>query len=167
MQRSTLVLLCGLLMASLVGAGEVTRYRLKTDHGLVALRHPDEIARSSQTPLDRPYERFTEAEKASLRDQYEGMSDADEPPFPAHGLRPIIEDISTLVSRMRIEGVVTVLVTVDATGKATEVALVSYPDLEAGKAVAYVLVKAKYKPAVCAGQPCKMQWAFQTKLVRN
>lgn len=52
----------------------------------------------------------------------------------------------------------------NSTGKATKVALAKHPNIETAKAVAYVLVRAKYKPAVCAGQPCTMDFPFRVVL---
>jgi hypothetical protein len=43
--------------------------------------------------------------------------------------------------------------------------LVQYPSVDAARIVAYVLVKTKYKPAVCHGVPCIMDFPFSIKLV--
>jgi hypothetical protein len=138
------------------------RYRLKSDVTGSAIR--DTAATANAYPVDRPYSKFTENEKAALRAEYENMPDSDEPPFPERGLKAVIEPLSKLITRLRLEGNVTIIVTVDAQGAATDVALVKYPDLETAKAVAAVLFETKYKPAVCGGQPCRMQWAFRTIL---
>ena len=115
-------------------------------------------------PLDRPYSRFTPEEKERVRDEYENMPENDEPPFPENGLGPILEDVATLISKLSIEGELSMVITVDSKGKASNVKFLKYPDLEAAKSIAYVFVKAKYKPAVCSGQPCKMDFPFRTLL---
>jgi hypothetical protein len=160
----TLLTLSGVtaLHAQSANENERTRYRLKERDGLIR----DTIATANEYPLDRPYSRFTAKEKASLRSEYEDMPESDEPPFPVDGLASIIEDVSTLIARLRVEGEVLIHVTVSPEGKATSVALLKYPDLETAKAIAYVLVKTRYKPALCHGSPCKMDWAFHTTFHR-
>lgn len=143
------------------------KYRLKTDHPSIGSRIRDDFATGSSYPLDRPYGRFTDQEKSNLRSEYEEMLASDEPPFPVHGMAPLIEEISIITGRLRMEGVVHIHVTVDSTGNATKVALVKHPNIETAKAVAYVLVKAKYKPAVCSGQPCTMDFPFRVELQRQ
>jgi hypothetical protein len=146
-------------------AQEVTapyNYQLKVDRTSTPFR--DTIGSFRSYPLDKPYSRFTAEEKAALRADYEAMPEADEPPFPDAGMAPIVKALSRAVGQQRLEGDLTIYVTVDATGAATDVTLIRYPDLETAKAVAYVLVNTKYKPALCGGQPCKMQWAFRAKL---
>ncbi|WP_172202902.1 energy transducer TonB [Niveibacterium sp. COAC-50] len=115
--------------------------------------------------MDRPYSRFTENEKAVFRSMYQDMPESDEPPFPEHGLRDILESLARLAGNGHINDEVSIYVTVDATGAATNVDLVEYADVDNAKAVAYVLVKAKYKPAKCGGEPCTMQWPFRVKLL--
>jgi len=142
---------------------ERPRYRLKVGGDIIR----DTIATANDYPLDRPYSRFTAKEKAALRSEYENMPESDEPPFPSDGLAPIVEAVSTLITSLRLEGEVIIHVTVSPEGKATSVRLLKYPDLETAKAIAYVLVKTRYKPAACDGSPCKMDWAFHTVLRRQ
>jgi hypothetical protein len=145
---------------------DVARYRLKTTHPSIGSLFHDTLATANRYPIDRPYSKFTAQEKAALNAEYENMPASDEPPFPEAGLEPIIRRISKLTGALHLEGAVTIYVTVDAKGNATQVSLVKYPDVETAKAIAYVLVKTKYKPAVCSGQPCRMDWAFRTRLGR-
>jgi hypothetical protein len=139
------------------------RYRLKDNLPGSAIR--ETVASGNAYPVDRPYGKFTEQEKASLRAEYENMPDTDEPPFPEQGLKAVIQPLGKLIAQLRLEGEVSIIVTVDSKGVATDVALVKYTDLDTAKAVAGVLFDTKYKPAVCDGQPCRMQWAFRTKLL--
>ena len=145
---------------------EAMRYRLKdvapTGSNIVETR-----AYANRYPLDRPYSQFTPEEKARLREEYETMAEEDEPPFPEQGFRPIIHQIARMIPLLRVEGYVHINVTVDKDGKATKFDLVQYPNTETARSVAYFLGQAKYKPAVCSGQPCEMQLPFRANLVRQ
>jgi Gram-negative bacterial TonB protein C-terminal len=143
---------------------EKKTYRLIAEP-VIGSNLPQHIVRSAPYPVDRAYAQFTDEEKATLRSQYEGMPESDEPPFPVKGLAPILRDVSKLTGALKAEGELTIFVTVDPSGNATQVALVKYPNAEVANAVAYVLIKAKYKPAMCAGQPCTLDFPFRTKLV--
>jgi hypothetical protein len=122
------------------------------------------IATSAPYPVNKPYSQFTEQEKATLRSYYEGMPESDEPPFPSKGLAPILRDVSKLVGALKAEGDLTIFVTVNPSGDATQVALVTYPNVEVANAIAYVLIKAKYKPGMCGGKSCTMDFPFRFAL---
>lgn len=52
--------------------------------------------------------------------------------------------------------------TIDAHGNAIAVEVFKSPDPQMTKAMAGVLMLEKYKPAVCGGSPCQMQFPFRT-----
>jgi hypothetical protein len=146
---------------------ETMRYRLKDDAPPTGSHIAETRAYANRYPLDRPYSRFTPEEKARLRAEYESMPEEDEPPFPEQGFRPIIEQIARMIPLLRVEGYIHINVTVDKDGKATKFDLMKYPSNESARSVAYLLSQAKYKPAVCSGQPCEMQLPFRANLVRQ
>jgi hypothetical protein len=115
-------------------------------------------------PLKKRYADFTPAERASLRAMYEGMPETDEPPFPASGMRSIVDDVSEISGSYKAYGFVSIFVSVDAQGNATGVRVMKAPNMDAAKAISYVLIKAKYKPAVCSGKPCAMEFPFRFNL---
>ena len=116
-------------------------------------------------PLNKSYDRFTEGEKAILRSLYEDMPPDDEPPFPVHGFLYLIPDISRIAARLQQPARVRIAVLVDQEGNATQVRLLEYPNMEIARAVAYVLVTTKYKPARCGGAPCSQEFPFSFRLV--
>ena len=168
MKRLTVLipLALGIHMLDVDAQQEATRlsYSLRMDQAVPGSRDFTEISSGAPYPLNKRYEQFTTDEKGILRSYYEGMPDTDEPPFPARGMKDIIADISTLVGKLRAEGNVTIFVSVNEKGEATSVRLLSYPNMEVAKAVAYVLVKARYKPAVCGGQPCALEFPFRFRV---
>jgi hypothetical protein len=159
-----LTVLPSLAMSAL--AQEETRpsYSLRTNQVLPESIDKNYLSRGAPYPLDKRYEQFTVEERNTLRAYYEGMPETDEPPFPLDGMRYIVADIAKITGRLRAEGDVTIFVTVNETGEATGVKLVGKQDMEVAKVVAYVLVKAKYKPAKCSGTPCTQDFPFRFSL---
>ena len=118
-------------------------------------------ATSAPYPLDKPYAQFSPAEKAALRAHYEGMPEADEPPFPEKGMGPVMSELRTVFAALGVPGHVSIYVSVNAAGVAQSVQLHRAPSPEVGKAVAFALMRVKYKPAVCGGRPCDMEFPFR------
>ena len=118
----------------------------------------------SSYPLNKPYRRFTEEEKAALRALYVDMPSTDEPPFPEDGLMHLIRDLGAYAFHLKQPESVSIAVTVNEAGEATSVRLLQYRNIETAKAVAYFLVKERYKPARCGGVPCKMEFPFRMQL---
>ena len=122
---------------------------------------------NKKIPLNRRYHELTPEEKAALNECYEKIEIGDEPPFPAEGLRPIVDALSKAQDKLRVTGELRLLVDVDANGDATSIAAYGSPSPEMTKFSASILMLTKFKPAVCRGQPCKMQypfyWAFRVR----
>jgi Gram-negative bacterial TonB protein C-terminal len=119
------------------------------------------IIESGCYPLNKTYGNFTPEEKAKFQAQYSDMPETDEPPFPAKGMAPILRDVMKLADALRAEGNLSMFVTIDATGAATQISLLKSPSKEFANAVAHILITAKYKPAVCGGQVCTMDFPFR------
>jgi hypothetical protein len=91
----------------------------------------------------------------------------DEPPFPARGMRPVIEMLSRVMGAAGKRGLVHLEMTVDAEGKTTSFKIYEMPDLDTAKYVAAVFNSTKFKPAVCADKPCQMYFPFKVRIVRE
>jgi hypothetical protein len=111
-------------------------------------------------PLNRRYGELTQEQKVAFHANYEQIADGDEPPFPVDGLRPIVDALTKAQGKLLVKGDLRLLVDVDANGDAVSVSAVGSPSPEMTKVAASVLLLTKYKPAVCAGQACKMQYPF-------
>jgi hypothetical protein len=140
---------------------EKPRYALKDDRPPTGSNIARRVVEGSAIPLNRRYAELTAAEKALVKSQYEAMADADEPPFPVDGLEPIFKAIQRGQQQLLVDGPLDLVVDVDATGKPTAVAVMRSPDPEMTKFAASILVLQAYKPAVCGGQPCRMQFPFR------
>ena len=45
-----------------------------------------------------------------------------------------------------------------------ELKLMKAPNIDVAKAISFILVQAKYKPAMCNGAPCPMEFPFRFNL---
>jgi len=127
-----------------------------------------EIRWSSKIPLNRTYAQLTPEQKAELHAMYESLPPGDEPPFPAEGLKAVFSAIKKAQEKLQARGDLNMAVTVGPDGKAKQVAdYGSVDNPEMTKFAASVLLMTKFKPAVCAGAPCTMQFPFNLRLKRS
>lgn len=158
------VCLAGALMPSLSSAEEPVRNRYALKEQYIDSHIPFRYASFKLYPLDRAYNRFTEQEKQAFKDLYQPMQPGDEPPFPEQGLQPVIKKLSYAISRMKVEGEVTLHITVNAEGEATQFQIYQASSQQAAELVAHVFSQTKFKPAICDGKPCQMDFPFYTNL---
>jgi hypothetical protein len=127
-----------------------------------------ELRWKSKIPLNKTYAELTPEQKAELHALYEKLADGDEPPFPATGIKPIFNAIKKGQFVLQARGELNFGVTVGPDGVASKVddfGGVGGPNAyEMSQYVASVLVNAQYKPALCQGTPCTMQFPFRLKL---
>jgi len=72
--------------------------------------------------------------------------------------------MSKVVGRLQLKATIYLYVLVGADGKARSVRVIGLKDPDMRKFVARVAVTVKYKPAVCAGQPCEMVYPYHLAL---
>ncbi len=124
-------------------------------------------ATSPDLPLNRRYAELAEGEKAIVRGWYEPLKPGDEPPYPERGLRPVVEAMMKFQGRLGYEGELYLDATVDADGRVSTVKVLRSPDPEMSRLAATVLVDTPFKPALCAGQPCRMDFPMRQVLKRG
>jgi hypothetical protein len=117
----------------------------------------------SALPLNRRYADLDAAEKAAVRADYDGMPADDEPPFPAEGLLPIFTAIQAGMDRMGALGTLTLVADVDEAGKVRHVDSFGKVDPDFARFASRVLVSTPFKPGVCAGKPCNMQYVLRVQ----
>lgn len=122
----------------------------------------------SKIPLNKTYEQLNPEQLAELRGMYESLADGDEPPFPAKGLGNVFREIKQGQDVLQARGELKLNVTVGPDGVATDVedfgTVGGVNAHEMTTYVAAILMKAPYKPAMCQGKPCTMQFPFKLKL---
>jgi hypothetical protein len=120
-----------------------------------------ELTHGSGIPINKTWNELTPEEKASVNQFYESMGPGDEPPFPALGLKPIHRAMAKLQQALLVSGELYLMATVDRNGNVVQIKAIGNPDDEMTKAAATVLSITKFKPALCKGVPCQMDYPFR------
>lgn len=139
-------------------------YSMLQSQAMVGSNIRKEVAWSTAVPMNRTYAQMTATERAQVHDLYERIEPGDEPPFPAEGIKPIVTALWKAQMRRQALGLLTVVADVDATGAVTRVEVVDDPDTRLSKFAAQVLLITPFKPAVCKGQPCRMQFPLSINM---
>jgi hypothetical protein len=117
----------------------------------------DEVG-STRLPVNRTYQELTPEERAYVNSWYEHVAPGDEPPFPLNGLRSIFDVVRKGQERLLVTGKLYLVATVEPTGKVSTVKAYDSPSPEMVKFASEVLLLTKFKPAVCAGRTCRMDF---------
>ncbi len=141
-----LILICGLLAVPA--------------HAANSCPANERAAAQNLLPLGKNYEQLSPEQQAIVRADYEQLPAADEPPYPIGGLAGIRQQLTKAQGKMRSDGPVTLLVTVDASGTAKSVAVYESPDINATRVSTFAVMTAKYKPGKCGGVACRMDYRF-------
>ncbi len=113
---------------------------------------------------EKPYAELTPEQRAKFRAHFAGLADADEPPYPEGGLRPVAESLAFVLADGQVgRGRLFVTVKVDEKGVPSSVSVYEAPDSRTSKEAANVLMKTRYKPGVCGGRPCTSEFPFDVR----
>lgn len=121
---------------------------------------------TSSISMDRSYQELSEDEREAIRSVYDNMPENDEPPYPLHGTRDIHRKMSQAQQYVAAKGVLTMTVDISSTGEAQSVSIYESPDPDIARVAALVLMETKYKPAICGGKACRMEYFFQVQFSR-
>jgi hypothetical protein len=119
---------------------------------------------TSPVPVNVTYQELSEAEKAKIRANYDSMPAADEPPFPKAGLAPIWEAVTDQRHTSNQVGDVVVVASVDKDGIVREVAVYNTTSNNMTRLISTALAATEFKPAVCDGTPCAMDFILEARL---
>jgi hypothetical protein len=162
-----LAALSGAVRAQSPGSRPSPEFEMKDHVAETGSKFRRTIIKGSLVPINLRYDELAEEHKALLKSKYQSMGPNDEPPFPADGLMPILKELQTAGQALQASGTVEMQVDVDATGRASSVALMRSVDPTLDKYAAGVLMRTKYKPARCDGVPCRQQYPFSLSFVIN
>jgi hypothetical protein len=112
-------------------------------------------------PYDRSYDQLSPEQKAVLRAEYDTVGPTDEPPYPKYGLSDVADAVARMPRRELLEGEVILTVRVDERGDAKSVSVYKTPDAKLSNLVALMLTRGKFKPGLCEGRPCAMDYVFK------
>ena len=135
-----------------------TEYGVKEDQPRTGSNIRRYAAGPFNIPINRRYEELTSAEKSLFNANYEQIKEGDEPPFPKDGLRPIVDALRVAQEKLRVRGKLHLIAKVDRLGDTIEVKTIGSPSEEMTKVAASILIFTKFKPAMCDGQVCIMDF---------
>lgn len=151
-----------MLQQARAAALEKTGYMRRDASTGTNIRRP--ALHSSVHPFKR-YQELSPEELAYIRNYYEKMKADDEPPYPLYGLNALYKPLTDAHNKLGVEGLLSLEVQVDSTGKATEVTILSSPSDEMARFASGVAMLTEFKPAVCSGQPCAMAFPVRLNLM--
>jgi len=134
------------------------QYQLKEEQTRTGTLLIRDAATKSDIALNRTYDELTAEDKATVHGWYEFIAPGDEPPFPLDGLAPIYKAIDRARNIAPGQGELYLAVTVGADGKAKDVQVLKPSSRDITEFVASVLLLTKFKPGVCSGKKCQMQF---------
>ena len=122
---------------------------------------------TSSMPLDKTYRELSDVHKAMVRAEYEAMPPEDEPPFPLEGLGKLYDTLGKVSDKLQNWGDIAVVVTVDSSGEGVSAKVLKADDAIIGRHAAQVAMLTRYKPALCAGKPCTMDFVIRLRVTRG
>jgi hypothetical protein len=162
--RLVLSVSLALLVLEPSASAQTPEYRLKEEKPRTGTLIVRDGATRSEVALNRTYDELTPEDKAIVHGWYEYVAPGDEPPFPIDGLGPIYKAIDRGRNIAPGQGDLYLAVTVGPDGKAREVQVLKSPGTDISEFVASILLLTKYKPAICDGQKCQMQFPLYVTL---
>jgi hypothetical protein len=139
------------------------QYGIKEDEPRIG----SQIRRYAVKPLtiaiNLPYEQLSPSDRIKVHHNYEAIAPGDEPPFPAGGLVAILDPIRKVQQKLLVSEDLFLVAMVDRTGKAIEVSAFGPQDSTMTKVASQLLLLTPFKPAVCSGQPCQMQFPLRMR----
>ena len=118
-------------------------------------------------PINLPYESLSQSDRRKFHQNYEAIADGDEPPFPKGGLQAILKPITQGQQRLLVEGDLFLVATVLADGSVKEVTARGSPSEQMTNFAAQVLLLTPFKPALCSGKPCVMEFPLRMNFSVN
>ena len=167
MTYRTVVIALSLAAALPVLAAGSERYQLKEEtRNFLGFKvdHPDGNA-EYVLPFDKPYEQLSASHQQLLKEFYVEMGETDEPPFPMGGLKALYEPITEGQQRLMTSGSFIADVEIDARGDPIALAVYRSPNKAVTRFVSKIVMLSKFKPALCAGSPCKMGFPVRITFV--
>ena len=114
-------------------------------------------------PINYSWQELSAEDQARFKAQYEGLGDNDEPPYPVGGVKSYMSLVFTIQQRFiehgdDVRGKFTALVKVSPSGKVAKVQVFQTPSTELAQWIGKALISTPFKPAICAGTPCEMDY---------
>ena len=135
-------------------------YTIREDEAQVGSHIRRNRIEMREVALNLPYEKLSERDRANLHSWWESIPDGDEPPFPLKGLKPVFDGMLKAQNEFMVEGQLTLIATIDTKGEVEQVKAIGSPSPQMTLFAASLVGMTKFKPAICSGKPCKMDFPF-------
>jgi hypothetical protein len=137
------------------------QYTLREEEPLVGTRLRRDQVHGSKVAVNLPYDQLPPADKEALHAWWESIPPGDEPPFPAQGLAAVYDPLRKAHEVLSQPGKLFVVATVGADGTVIDARVYEAPSQKMARFAAQLLLLTKFKPAICSGQPCRMDFPLQ------
>ena len=153
-----LILLAANTTPSPAAAQTSPRYSVREEAARTGSSIRREIAKSTDIPINKTYAELSAADKANFRSNYLRLPDTDEPPFPKAGLQALLKPIAQGAETSGVHGKLLLVGVVDPSGNVQQVTAIGSPSPELTKFASEVMLLTPFKPGLCAGKPCTMEF---------
>jgi hypothetical protein len=133
-------------------------YQLKEDMPAVGSNIKRRATPDYIVPINRRYHELTKEEKIKFNSLFDDLEAGDEPPFPQDGLYDIFRVIRKLRDFDTSIGDLKISTLINEKGEAELVKVYGVPQGYMMQIITNAMVVIKYKPAMCQGEPCKMEF---------
>ena len=160
--RSNLILLAALLCTAVPSLAEkMPKLNYKEELAITGTHIRRDALLDSWLPLNQTYAEMSPENRQKLRAIYSSLAPDDEPPFPARGLGPSIQQLREVHRRIGGPGEMKLILSVDAEGKVGDVSVYSASNERMAFYGAILLSKERFKPGLCQGVPCAMDFMYR------
>lgn len=122
------------------------------------------VEATSPIPFNKSWARLTSEQQELFRASYGGLAAHEIPPFPKKGTEVIYKPIIKAHNIIKEGGNLFMVAIIDENGKVENVAVYETPHAKITEVATAALFSTEFKPATCAGEPCKMEFPFEFKL---
>ena len=138
------------------------KYRIYGDKVTGSRMRPVEA--ESLVPFDKTYDELNAAQKKAFRSMYGVLKESEHPPYPLKGTDEIYQAMIKANKLVAVPGKLFLVANVNAQGTVDDVAVYNSPDKRITEIATNLMLVIKFKPAVCDGTPCAMEFPFEMDL---
>lgn len=121
----------------------------------------------SNFPFNKKYHELSQEEREIIHCDYENIAEGDEPPYPANGLTELYTKVAKAQQYLALKGTLLIVANVSSLGEVDNIEIYSSPDPDMTRIASLALLEEKFKPAICAGKACRMQYIFRMNFIRR
>jgi len=118
------------------------------------------VSASANVPFELDYDQLSDGQVQIVRAGYESLPQSYEPPYPEGGIEAIYKFIDQALNSAtrQVQGEMLIGAQVDEKGLVQNVSFYLTPTQDMATLAAHALMRVKFKPATCKGDPCAMEF---------